>query len=97
MRRKDQTRQPTLVIPSTVCMRYDDHPAASEHFRLVPVCDSETNEVICHEPAVADETYKRIKRAQFRRLRPPEVDDRTANPIRLWLLRRTHSQPWSHS
>jgi hypothetical protein len=72
-------------VPSIVCMHYDDRPAASEHFRLILGYDPKTDEVIYHEPAVADGKYARMKRSLFQKLWPLKTDDRTATLIRLRL------------
>jgi hypothetical protein len=72
-------------VPSIVCMHYDDRPGASEHFRLILGYDPKTDEVLYHEPAAANGTYKRMKRALFEKLWPLKVDDRTANLIRMRL------------
>lgn len=49
-------------VPSILCMRYDDRPEATEHFRLVLGYDAATDEVIYHEPAVRGAAYRRMKR-----------------------------------
>ncbi len=72
-------------VPSIVCMHYDDRPDASEHFRLVLGYDPKGDEVIYHEPAVADGKYARMKRSLFQKLWPLKVDDRSATLIRLRL------------
>ena len=41
-------------VPNIVCMRYDESPDATEHFRLILGYDNKTDEVLYHEPAVAD-------------------------------------------
>lgn len=73
-------------IPSIVCMHYDDHAAASEHFRLILGYDRKTDEVIYNEPAVANGKYARMKRDLFRKLWPLKVADHTASLIRLRLI-----------
>jgi hypothetical protein len=57
-------------IPSIVCMRYDEQPEATEHFRLVLGFDQEKDEVIFHEPARASGAYQRMKRSTFLALWP---------------------------
>ena len=37
---------------SIVCMRFDDRPNTTEHFRLVLGYDAATDEVIFHDPAI---------------------------------------------
>jgi hypothetical protein len=57
-------------VPSIVCMRYDDRPAPTEHFRLVLGYEAETDEVLFHDPAIADGAYRRLARSQFLKLWP---------------------------
>ncbi|MBW2522703.1 MAG: C39 family peptidase [Deltaproteobacteria bacterium] len=57
-------------VPSIVCMRYDDQPRASEHFRLVLGYDADTKEVLYHEPAESDGAYRRMKLEAFLALWP---------------------------
>lgn len=57
-------------VPSIVCMRYDERPKTTEHFRLILGYDADAEEVIYHEPAVADGSYRRMKREQFLSLWP---------------------------
>ena len=57
-------------IPSIVCMHYDDNPETTEHFRLVVGYDSESDEVIYHEPAEEDGAYRRMDRSMFLKLWP---------------------------
>ena len=45
-------------------------PNATEHFRLVLGYDAKTDEVIFHDPAVADGAYHRMKRPEFIKLWP---------------------------
>jgi hypothetical protein len=80
-------------VPSIICMHYDDHPGASEHFRLVLGYDPKTDEVIYHEPAVADAKYARMKRDLFKKLWPLKTNDRTATLIRLRLAAGTIGKP----
>ncbi|MCH5372416.1 MAG: C39 family peptidase, partial [Planctomycetes bacterium] len=37
-------------VPSILCMRYDDTPDATEHFRLIVGYDDRTDEILYHEP-----------------------------------------------
>src|SRR4029078_9735885 len=80
-------------IPSIVCMHFDDRPSASEHFRLILGYDPKTDEVIYHEPAVADGKYVRMKRDRFQKLWPLKVDDHTALLIRLRLVVANIAEP----
>lgn len=56
--------------PSIVCMHFDDRPDATEHFRLVLGYDAKTDEVIYHDPAIADGAYHRMKKPEFIKLWP---------------------------
>ncbi len=55
---------------SIVCMHYHDHPQTTEHFRLITGYDAATDEVIYHEPAVANGANLRMKRSLFLKLWP---------------------------
>ncbi|MGO8744791.1 MAG: C39 family peptidase [Thermoguttaceae bacterium] len=66
-------------IPSIVCMRYDDAPRASEHFRLVLGYDARADEVIYHDPAVEQGANLRMPRSKFLSLWP--VNSGTADPL----------------
>ncbi|BBM86379.1 C39 family peptidase [Candidatus Uabimicrobium amorphum] len=57
-------------IPSVVCMHYADKPNTTEHFRLVTGYDATRDEVIYHEPAVANGAYRKMKRSLFLKLWP---------------------------
>ncbi len=57
-------------IPSIVCMHFDDRPNTTEHFRLVLGYDAKTDEVLLHDPAIADGAYRRMSREQFIKLWP---------------------------
>ena len=57
-------------IPSIVCMHYSDQPKTTEHFRLITGYDATRDEVIYHEPAVANGAYQRMKRTLFLKLWP---------------------------
>ncbi|SRR6266540_1618451 len=57
-------------VPSIVCTRFDAMPRASEHFRLVLGFDRARDEIIFHDPALADGAYRRMQRALFLRLWP---------------------------
>jgi len=82
-------------VPSIVCTHYDDTPEASEHFRLVLGYDYEKDEVLYHEPAVADGAYSRMTRLQFLKLWPLKYDADRWTVIRLRLvpgeIRNVHS------
>lgn len=55
---------------SVVCMRYDDHPNSTEHFRLIVGYDGNRDEVIYHESATANGDYQRMSRKMFIKLWP---------------------------
>lgn len=57
-------------VPSIVCMRYDEAPDATEHFRLILGYEPATDEVLYHEPAQRDGAYRRMPRARFLSLWP---------------------------
>ncbi len=82
-------------VPNVVCMRYDDSPDATEHFRLVLGYDSTTDEILYHEPAVADGAYARMARPMFLQLWPLKYDANRWTLIRLRLapgaIRNVHS------
>ena len=73
-------------VPNIVCMRYDDTPDATEHFRLVLGYDATTDEVLYHEPAVADGAYARMARPLFLQLWPLKYDADRWTLIRLRLV-----------
>jgi hypothetical protein len=72
-------------IPSIVCMHYSDQPNTTEHFRLVLGYDRTTDEVVYHEPAVANAAYQRMARQQFLALWPLKYDPKLWTVIRLRL------------
>jgi hypothetical protein len=82
-------------IPSIVCMRYDDNPETTEHFRLVLGYDPQTDEVLYHEPAVGDGAYRRMGREQLLDLWPLKYDPARWTLIRFRMkagdLRSVHS------
>ena len=72
-------------VPSIICMRYDDHPSATEHFRLILGYDARSDEVILHEPAVNQGAYRRMKRDQLLALWPLKYEERQWTVVRLRL------------
>lgn len=74
-------------IPSIICMRYDDRPNATEHFRLILGYDVRSDEVIFHEPAVDQGAYRRMKRNQLLALWPLKYEQRQ------WTLVRFRLEP----
>ena len=74
-------------VPSIVCTRYDEKPAAPEHFRLIVGYDPKADEVIYHDPALADGANKRMSRARLISLWPLKYTQR------LWTVVRLRCQP----
>ncbi len=72
-------------VPSIVCMRYDERPQASEHFRLVLGYDAPSDTVVYHEPAEKDGAYRRMPRAKLFALWPLKYEPRRWTVIRLSL------------
>ena len=72
-------------VPSIVCMRYDEQPATTEHFRLVLGYDADSKEVIYHDPAEARGGYLRMKRDLFLDLWPLKYADDKWTLVRLRL------------
>lgn len=72
--------------PTIVCMRYDESPGTTEHFRLVVGYDPRSDEVIYHEPASTNGAYQRMKRARFVDLWPLKYDTRRWTVIRLRMV-----------
>ena len=57
-------------VPTIVCMRTSKDSTATEHFRLILGYDTESEEVIYHEPANDNGAYQRMKRDLFLTLLP---------------------------
>lgn len=72
-------------VPSIVCMRYDERPRTTEHFRLVLGYDDATDEVVYHEPAVDGGGHQRMKRARFLSLWPLKYESSRWTLIRMRL------------
>lgn len=72
-------------VPCIVCMRYDERPDTTEHFRLVLGYDAEHDEVVYHEPAEDDGSYRRMARARFLSLWPLRYEAERWTVIRLAL------------
>jgi hypothetical protein len=72
-------------VPSIVCMHYDEKPSTTEHFRLILGYDSQSDEVIYHEPAVEQGAYLRMKRERLLELWPLKYDAKSWTLIRLRL------------
>jgi hypothetical protein len=75
-------------VPSIVCMHYDDSPGTTEHFRLVLGYDADKDEVIYHEPGVADGAYHRLSRPLFLKLWPLKYEPDQHTVIRFRLAGR---------
>ncbi|MEJ7732514.1 MAG: C39 family peptidase [Polyangiaceae bacterium] len=61
-------------VPTIVCMHFDDSPRTTEHFRLIVGYDKDTDEVVYHEPAVADGAHRRMSRARLVSLWPLQYE-----------------------
>jgi len=72
-------------VPSIVCMRYDERPNTTEHFRLILGYDRKSDEVIYHEPAEARGARRRMKRAALLKLWPLKYDAKQWTLIRMRL------------
>lgn len=72
-------------VPAIVCMRYDERPDTTEHFRLVLGYDAERDEVVYHEPAEDAGAYRRMPRARFISLWPLRYEAERWTVIRLAL------------
>ncbi len=71
--------------PSIICMRYKEGPRGSEHFRLILGYDSQTDEILYHEPAEDDGAYRRMSRSQLLSLWPLKYADDQWTIIRMTL------------
>ena len=72
-------------VPSIVCMRYDERPNTTEHFRLVLGYDQQKDEVVYHEPAEDAGGYRRMSRARFLSLWPLRYSEAEWTVVRLRL------------
>ncbi|MDA1085390.1 MAG: C39 family peptidase [Verrucomicrobia bacterium] len=70
-------------IPSIICTRYSEKPHTTEHFRLILGFDGDTDEVIYHEPAVANGAYQRMSRKAMLSLWPLKYRDDEWTVIRI--------------
>lgn len=75
-------------VPSILCTHYDDSPNTTEHFRLILGYDAKTDEVVYHEPAVANGAYRRMKLDHLIKLWPLKYDPDRWTVIRLRLDRK---------
>ncbi|MBI4956481.1 MAG: C39 family peptidase [Myxococcales bacterium] len=80
-------------VPSIVCMHFDDRPRTTEHFRLVLGYEPEADEVVYHDPAVADGAYLRMKRGTFLALWPLKYGADEWTVIRFPLAAKTVAAP----
>lgn len=74
-------------VPSIICMHYNDQPNTTEHFRLILGYDSRSDEVLYHEPAEADGSYKRMRRDLLLKLWPLKYERDRWTVIRMPLVR----------
>jgi len=72
-------------VPSIVCMKTNETPQATEHFRLVLGYEAAADEVIYHEPAEDGGAYRRMKRGELMKLWPLKYDAREWTVVRLRL------------
>ena len=72
-------------VPSIVCMRYNDRPRTTEHFRLILGYDAAADEIIYHETAEDAGAYRRMKKRKFLELWPLKYDTKSWTIIRLRL------------
>ena len=72
-------------VPSIVCTRYDERPKTTEHFRLVLGYDAQNDEVIYHEPAVANAGYRRMKRERLLKMWPLKYESQKWTVVRIRL------------
>ncbi len=72
-------------IASIVCMRFDERPDTTEHFRLVLGYDATTDEVIYHDPAIDNGAYLRMKKERFMNLWPLKYSTSQWTVVRLRL------------
>jgi len=72
-------------VPSIICTRTSPDQNAAEHFRLMLGYDSESDEVVYHEPAEDEGAYERMKRELFLKLWPLKYDMRQWTVIRIRL------------
>lgn len=80
-------------VPCIVCMRFDERPDTTEHFRLVLGYDAEQDEVVYHEPAEDDGAYRSMPRARFLSLWPLRYETERWTVIRLALEPATVAVP----
>jgi hypothetical protein len=72
-------------IASIVCMRFDERPDTTEHFRLVLGYDATTDDVIYHDPAIDNGAYLRMKKERFMSLWPLKYSTSQWTIVRLRL------------
>lgn len=70
-------------IPSVVCMRYDQSPNTTEHFRLIVGYDQQRDQVLYLEPAEDVSEYRRMARLEFLSLWPLKYRSEAWTVIRL--------------
>ncbi len=69
--------------PSIICTHYDDSPKTTEHFRLILGYDAKTDEVIYHEPGLANGAYRRMKRDVLLKIWPLKYSAKEWTVIRM--------------
>ena len=80
-------------VPSIVCTRFDTRPKTTKHFRLITGYDARTDEVLYHDPALANGAYKRMKRAMLYKLWPLKYHRDRWTVIRMPLSPRAITLP----
>jgi hypothetical protein len=83
-------------VPSIVCTHFDQNPHTTEHFRLVLGYDADKDQVIYHDPALAEGAYLRMKRAELYELWPLKYAPDRWTVIRLRLEPGTLREPPPH-
>ncbi len=71
-------------IPSIVCMRFDNRPNTTDHFRLILGYNADRREIIYHEPAFKNGAFYRMHVNDFYSLWPCKLE-RGRNLIRIRL------------
>ena len=80
-------------IPSIICMRTSRTRDATEHFRLVLGYHPDTREIIYHEPAAANGSYRRMKLVDLLACWPLKYSAGTWTIIRLRLKSAKITRP----
>ncbi|MBT3217986.1 MAG: DUF1570 domain-containing protein [Proteobacteria bacterium] len=72
-------------IPSIICTHFDEQPNTTEHFRLIVGYDAGKDDVIYHDPAIANGSYLKMDKAQFLRLWPLKYNPKQWTIVRFRL------------